>query len=311
MHGASAKSEVFLTSASSRPPAAPVDLQSKRSPPRRQKPRHVIYKSTALQRAAPSLVAAASANAISATKAIQRAADEAEKVRDDFKLSKCGPEIDLVDGDDEATNAKKYERRLLMNRHSAAASRVRREAYTKALEAQIVQLEGNMNSVVKAYEAEKEKNRLLMANAPTSEEEDQDESEGNRGESDSNSLPSDMQDHDQADAFADARVGAEMFMGMSATGALMQQPRLESQTEDNSEAFGVSDMPPLVPLEAPPPHHQQFVRDLNAVKDEVFDIANGTVPAELLSVPDDKLLDCFLRVDAMPSQVEFDSLELF
>ena len=52
------------------------------------------------------------------------------------------------------------------------------------------------------------------------------------------------------------------------------------------------------------------MRDFNAVKDEVFDIAKGTVPVEMLNVPADMFLDGFIHVDAMPSQVEFDSLEL-
>eukprot|EP00177_Eucheuma_denticulatum_P007000 GFKZ01012732.1.p1 GENE.GFKZ01012732.1~~GFKZ01012732.1.p1 ORF type:complete len:298 (-),score=74.41 GFKZ01012732.1:706-1599(-) len=145
-------------------PAAPRLARTTKppSPPRRQKPKPVIYKSSALNRAAPSLVAAADPARINSTRAIQQANEEAERVRDAFKLEKCGPDIDVGDGDDESTNARKYERRLLMNRHSAAASRVRREAYTKALEAQLVQHEELLKRITVMYEMEKEKNRRMM-----------------------------------------------------------------------------------------------------------------------------------------------------
>lgn len=145
------------------PPPTPPPASTSSSPPRRQKPRQVIYKSSALHKTDPTLVSLATPAALSASCGIKRAAATAERVRDEFKLAKCGPEIDVGEGDDEATNAKKYERRLLMNRHSAAASRVRREAYTKALEAQVVQQEASLVQVQKMLEMERETIQRMLA----------------------------------------------------------------------------------------------------------------------------------------------------
>lgn len=131
------------------PPSLPASPGS-----RRLKPRHVIYKSSALERTAPGLVAAATADKVSAARSIQAAVATAEHVRLSYKATKDAPPPDTV-GDDDASNAKKYERRLKMNRHSAAASRVRREAYTKALEAELVNMEACYRDVLAQLEVEK------------------------------------------------------------------------------------------------------------------------------------------------------------
>lgn len=274
MHGASAKPEAALIPTSSSP-----------SPPRRSKPRHVIYKSSALQRAAPSLVAAAAPAAISATRAIQRASDEAEKVRDQFKLAKCGPDIDVGQGDDEATNAKKYERRLLMNRHSAAASRVRREAYTKALEAQLVEQDAVLRATAKALEAEKEKNRLLLVS------------------SDADDAHMDNDDDVDDDSDAGSVLGDDHFdqMGLELVGVQPFLP-VESQTEENAA------VPARVrqePVEAPPQHPHILLSP--KAEDVLF--ADPIASDMLNVVSDDRLLDCFLQADAAAGQVEFDSLD--
>lgn len=142
------------------------------APPRRQKPRPVIYKSSALVRTDPILVAKASPAALSASCGIRRAEADAERVRDEFKLAKCGPEINVGDAHDEASNALRYRRRLLMNRHSAAASRVRREAYTKALEAQVVEQEASLAAVSRALEEERATIQCLLADRGNLPEED-------------------------------------------------------------------------------------------------------------------------------------------
>lgn len=127
---------------------------------RRLKARPVIYKSSALERTAPTLVAAATPEVVSAAKSIQAANATAERIRVSYK-SKKDPDVgDAVDGDDDASNAKKYERRLKMNRQSAAASRVRREAYTKALEAELINMEANYNKLLEMLKFEQEKNSV-------------------------------------------------------------------------------------------------------------------------------------------------------
>lgn len=129
---------------------------------KRAKPRSVIYKSSALVRAAPAIANAATQAEIASTLAIQRANQKAESVRDQFKQNKYGPEIDIGDGDDEATNARKYERRLKMNRSSAAASRVRREAYTKSLENELVAMERQYREALALIDQERQVIQSLM-----------------------------------------------------------------------------------------------------------------------------------------------------
>lgn len=108
---------------------------------RRCKPRPVIYKSTALLATDPKLAASGAPEILSRCRSIRNANARAEAVRLEFKEKK---QIDIgtpIDGNDNASKEKKYDRRLKMNRQSAAASRVRREAYTKALEAELVAME--------------------------------------------------------------------------------------------------------------------------------------------------------------------------
>lgn len=131
---------------------------------RRTKVRPVRYRSSNLEITAPELVAQASAEAISATRAIQEANAEAERVRENYRKRRLSEEgNEEIEGDDEESNARKYERRLKMNRNSAAASRVRREAYTKALEAQLVSMEQRFHQTMRNMEMERVKSRQLQA----------------------------------------------------------------------------------------------------------------------------------------------------
>lgn len=129
---------------------------------------------------------------VSASDAIQRASDKADAVRDTFratsgiekktrrkKKSTAKPEAEEANGneenaseaaanarsvkaeDEEESNAEKYERRLRMNRRSAAASRVKREAFTKALESELLLMEGDMQTLTEALEKQQQDNRKL------------------------------------------------------------------------------------------------------------------------------------------------------
>lgn len=129
--------------------------------------RPVIYKSTNLARTAPDLVASASPDVMSSVRAIQKANETAERVRDNFQserekqLERDTASNDPIFGNDEDSNARKYKRRLKLNRQSAAASRVRREAYTKALESEIVNMDSTYKKIVQELEEEREETRRL------------------------------------------------------------------------------------------------------------------------------------------------------
>lgn len=133
----------------------------------------VIYKSTALAKTAPQLAASATAADILRVSAIAQAHEQAERVRESFKerrtkkMDEVVPESGATGKEEETgekANAKKYERRLKMNRQSAAASRVRREAYIKALEAQLVRLEENQKILEEELHAERTENAQLKEN---------------------------------------------------------------------------------------------------------------------------------------------------
>ena len=154
---ASATPTASVTPAPTRIATPSSNTISSRAPQRRLKPRSVIYKSTNLNTTAPELVALASEDKVSAVQAIQKANAIAEKVRDDYRLQTTPQAVTTaILGTDDKSNAKKYERRLKMNRQSAAASRVRREAYTKALEAELVNMEASYKKLLAliAYERE-------------------------------------------------------------------------------------------------------------------------------------------------------------
>jgi hypothetical protein len=114
-------------------------------------PRPVLYKSSALAATAPSLAF----KRYDSTH-IAAAAAEADEVREKFKseqLEAAG--VAEVEGEsEEAACAKKYVRRLLLNRHSAAASRLRKEAYVSALEKQLSALENEYRNLLGQYGAE-------------------------------------------------------------------------------------------------------------------------------------------------------------
>lgn len=93
---------------------------------------------------------------------VRRAGGIAERVREMYKVSK-GAEGAEDQGEDGLSKGDKYDRRLVLNRRSAAASRVRREAYMKALEAQLDELEACYDDVVERLESEKARRRALEA----------------------------------------------------------------------------------------------------------------------------------------------------
>jgi bZIP transcription factor len=110
------------------------------SPARRpSKPLPVLYKSSALAAAAPSLAF----RRYEKSQYIAAAAAEADAVRDRFKAERFADAgVEEVDGEPEhVAEEKRYVRRLVLNRHSASASRLRKEAYISALEAQLARLE--------------------------------------------------------------------------------------------------------------------------------------------------------------------------
>lgn len=129
---------------------------------RQHKPRPVIYKSSNLALTAPDLVAQTQPEAVSTVSAIQKANAVAESVRENYHRT-VGPSVkaEAIEGSDDESNAKKYARRLQMNRRSAAASRVRREAYTKALEAEVIKIENDYNIAMRHLEEERAKNTRL------------------------------------------------------------------------------------------------------------------------------------------------------
>lgn len=306
------------------PPAAPASADG--SPPRRQKARPVIYKSSALQRSAPSLVASAAPATISNSHAIKRASAKAEAVRDEFKLAKCGPDIDVGDGDgdDEATNAKKYERRLLMNRHSAAASRVRREAYTKALEAEVLEQEAMLAAATALLEKERQLvYKLLEQKGPpnemdesdvesvdeqetqdgkhvseeTAEDENEGEGEGQgAGNSEDEMLQEDVPDRETMEReILDFR---QLHAPPQATAFAV----MESQTEDSlATALAAPAHPRQEALQLPNSEHlpiqHHLPPPLASPKLEDFPFSNLQVPIppeHTAMAPDDKLLESFL-----------------
>lgn len=97
--------------------------------------------------------------------AIEKANLEADEVRDRFKAQKQDPNEEEIDeeGSADVVKSLKYERRLKMNRRSAAASRVRREAYTKALEKYLGILENKtfvLQEELKAAEERRDLQRM-------------------------------------------------------------------------------------------------------------------------------------------------------
>lgn len=123
-----------------RPPAAPPSAAVPRlAPAPAIVKRAVVYKSSALARAAPHLSSASVSNCA----AISAAHATAEGVREAFKAEQDAAAVPAAaagDNDDRA-NAIRHKRRVALNRNSAASSRLRKEAYVSALEAQLAALE--------------------------------------------------------------------------------------------------------------------------------------------------------------------------
>lgn len=99
----------------------------------------VEYRSSALEATAPELSSTDEARRISQAPPIIACHRRAEEVREQFKRRKIhgGRRTDGPSENEESDKARRYDRRQEMNRNSAAASRVRREAYTKALEREL------------------------------------------------------------------------------------------------------------------------------------------------------------------------------
>jgi hypothetical protein len=118
--------------------------------------RPVIYKSSALAAAAPALAGAGAAAAYESA-CIAAAAATAEAVRERFKAGQGGDGVPEVPGGGAGAveaDAVRHKRRVALNRNSAASSRLRKEAYVGALEAQLANLERNYNALFEAYEAD-------------------------------------------------------------------------------------------------------------------------------------------------------------
>lgn len=114
-------------------------------------PKAVLYKSSALAATAPGLAFRRRPSA-----RIAAAAATADACREAFKAAQlakagCAAEDD-VGISEETRNANKYLRRLLLNRHSASASRLRKEAYTAGLERELADLEVQYEELKKKVE---------------------------------------------------------------------------------------------------------------------------------------------------------------
>lgn len=97
----------------------------------------VLYRSGALKEVAPELVAPADSPEVQNCRAVLLAHAMAERVKTHFKKQILLPVSDKgvnKPRPSQAEQARRYDRRLPLNRNSAAATRIRREAYTKALE---------------------------------------------------------------------------------------------------------------------------------------------------------------------------------
>lgn len=121
----------------------------------------VNYRSTALAETAPELVSSVDSKDTSRIPAILAANQQAERVREDFKRKGRARRNSAASNkngaplDEEADKAGRYDRRLKMNRESAAASRVRREAYIKALEQQLLIEHEKYGSLRAEFDAER------------------------------------------------------------------------------------------------------------------------------------------------------------
>lgn len=104
----------------------------------------VIYKSSLLARTAPGLASAAASDSA----CVAAAAATAEAVRAQFKAQQERGDVPAAaDGTGDAADAARHKRRVTLNRHSAASSRLRREAYVGALEQQLANLEKSYNAL--------------------------------------------------------------------------------------------------------------------------------------------------------------------
>lgn len=128
----------------------------------------VVYHSSALAATDPALVAKVDEREVAQSPSVRRAAATAEAVRETFKRKgrggPAGPTGGVAKpGSGEAAKADRYDRRLEMNRHSAAASRVRREAYIKALENELTLHDRDGDSLKAQLAKERAENEQLRS----------------------------------------------------------------------------------------------------------------------------------------------------
>lgn len=128
----------------------------------------VSYRSSALEATAPSLTAVADDAKVQNAPPVREAQRIADRVRQKFKqrnnrgkrASKGGKSSAGGEGDD-TDKAGRYDRRLKMNRDSAAASRIRREAYVKALEQKLYEEWATKNKLHEDLETERKEHSTL------------------------------------------------------------------------------------------------------------------------------------------------------
>lgn len=103
---------------------------------------------------------------VSRKSALEKANEEAEAAREAYKRRRIiGDGNEGVVGEGEVGGvigkSKRYDRRLLMNRRSAGASRVRKDVYLKSLEKHLVALDEKVNVMERELSAAKGENLVL------------------------------------------------------------------------------------------------------------------------------------------------------
>lgn len=161
--GAPAASDMHAAaSTSALPPDTPGPASGGAAAPSRRSVVH--YRSSNLEATNPTLALSVDARDTARVPAIVKANALAETVREQFKKrSRAQRQQRLADpaSSEEAEKAGRYDRRLKMNRQSAAASRVRREAYIKALESVLVEEDNKHRALMAELEAERAAHRKL------------------------------------------------------------------------------------------------------------------------------------------------------
>lgn len=126
----------------------------------------VQYQSSNLELTLPELAHGVDGKALEKVAGIRKAHELAESVREKFKKrtkkERDEAKLNAVAVSEDADKAVRYDRRLQMNRQSAAASRVRREAYIKALEKVLVEEDAKHKQLEAELLAERTANKKLV-----------------------------------------------------------------------------------------------------------------------------------------------------